>query len=155
MSYGKNLANAITAKGWTVAETSRRSGVNANTIHTIIRRDTSIRFDLALRLSSVLGIDIKHICKEKPYSQVETNTSFDLQPETGSLLSALNTDSVLKNRMYQILNLYSYSNYPLLDQILTQFYILDEEGRRQVLDSLEVQMKRHKDPEYEKKLKQI
>ena len=151
MGYGKNLANAITARGWSVAETARRSGVNANTIHTTIRRDSSMRYDLALRLSNILGIDIKLICKENPYSRAET----DSLSETDGLLSALNTNSALKKRMFQILNLYSYSEYPLLDQILTQFYILDEEGRRQILDSLEIQMKRHTDPEYEKKLKQI
>ena len=27
MGYGKNLANAITARGWSVAETARRAGV--------------------------------------------------------------------------------------------------------------------------------
>ena len=151
MGYGKNLANAITARGWSVAETARRSGVNANTIHTSIRRDSSMRYDLALRLSNLLGIDIKLICRENPFSQTET----DSLSKTDGLLSALNTNSALKNRMSQILNLYSYSDYPLLDQILTQFYILDEEGRRQVLDSLEVQMKRHTDSKYEKHLKQI
>lgn len=151
MGYGKNLANAITSRGWSVAETARRSGVNANTIHTTIRRDSSMRYDLALRLSNILDIDIKLICRENPYSQAEKGSL----SETDGLLSALNTNSALKNRMSQILNLYSYSDYPLLDQILTQFYILDEEGRRQILDSLEVQIKRHTDPQYEKKLKQI
>ena len=141
----KNLLNIILQKKF------HTLGVNANTIHTSIRRDSSMRYDLALRLSHLLGIDIKLICRENPYSQTKT----DSLSETDGLLSALNTNSALKNRMFQILNLYSYSDYPLLDQLLTQFYILDEEGRRQVLDNLEVQMKRHTDSKYEKQLKQI
>ena len=67
MGYGKNLADAIKGKGWSVAETSRRSGVSANTLRTIIRRDSSVRYDHALRLANTLGIDIQLICKENPY----------------------------------------------------------------------------------------
>lgn len=64
MGYGKNLEDAITNKGWSIAETARRSGVNANTLRTIIHRDTSVCYDHALRLSNTLGIDINKICKK-------------------------------------------------------------------------------------------
>ncbi len=41
--------------------------VRANTLRTIIRRDSSVRYDHALRLANTLGIDIPLICKENPY----------------------------------------------------------------------------------------
>lgn len=155
MGYGKNLADAIAAKGWSVSETSRRSGVNANTLNAIIRRDSSVRYDHALRLSNVLGIDIKLICKDNPYTQTDVETLPDLLPEAGGLLTNLNKNSYVKNRMHRLLNLFSYSEYPTLDQLLAKFYILDEEGRKQIFDYLDYQAMRHTDKDHEHNLKKI
>lgn len=155
MGYGKNLADAIASKGWSVSETSRRSGVNANTIHTIIRRDSSVRYDHALRLSNALGIDVKLICKENPYTQTDVETLPDLLPEAGGLLTSFNKNSYVKNRMHQLLNLYSYSEYPMLDQLLAKFYVLDEEGRKEVFNYLDYQATHHTDKEHSENLKKI
>ena len=67
MGYGLNLKDAIENKGWTVAECARRAGISRQSLYTIIRRDTSVRYDHAIRLASVLGIDVNTICKENPY----------------------------------------------------------------------------------------
>lgn len=153
MGYGTNLANAIAAKGWSVAETSRRSGVNSNTIHTTIRRDSSVRFDHALRLSSVLGIEIHLICKENPYEQ--SDAAIDSDRNSDGTFSGLSENSFDRTRITRILDLYSYSDYPELEQLLSTFYILDEEGRHQIFDMLEVQKRRHIDPEHTKKYKML
>lgn len=67
MGYGLTLKDAIENKGWTVAECARRAGISRQSLYTIIRRDTSVRYDNAIRLASVLGIDVNTICKDNPY----------------------------------------------------------------------------------------
>ena len=89
MGYGKNLADAIKEKGWSVAETSRRSGVSANTLRTIIRRDSSVRYDHALRLANTLGIDIQLICKENPYDVGEVEPSGHVRRSRADVRHAL------------------------------------------------------------------
>ena len=79
----------------------------------------------------------------------------DLLPEAGGLLTSFNKNSYVKNRMHQLLNLYSYSEYPMLDQLLAKFYVLDEEGRKEVFNYLDYQATHHTDKEHSKNLKKI
>ena len=57
--------------------------------------------------------------------------------------------------MHQLLNLYSYSEYPMLDQLLAKFYVLDEEGRKEVFNYLDYQAIHHTDKEHSENLKKI
>lgn len=132
MGYGKNLEKAIKEKGWSVAETARRTGVNVNTLHGIIRRDSPVRYDHALRLSNILGIEITQICKENPYDQGDVLP--ELLPEGNGLFTNLNKNSYIKHRMNSILDLFEYSEFPILEQLLTEFYSMSDETRRQYLD---------------------
>ncbi len=47
------------------------TGIAPTTLYSIIQRDTSVRFDHALRIANILGIDITQICKENPYDEGE------------------------------------------------------------------------------------
>lgn len=133
MGYGKNLEDAIKAKGWSVAETARKTGVNVNTLHGIIRRDSPVRYDHALRISNVLGIDIKEICKDNPYDDGEYYPPLD---DEGNFMDKLNKSGYLKNRLGNLLSLYPLSEYPIIDEVLTNFYTLNDDNRRQAIDYL-------------------
>ena len=133
MGYGKNLEDAIKAKGWSVAETARKTGVNVNTLHGIIRRDSPVRYDHALRISNVLGIDIKEICKDNPYDDGEYYPPLD---DEGNFMDKLNKSGYLKNRLSNLLSLYPLSEYPIIDEVLTNFYTLNDDNRRQAIDYL-------------------
>lgn len=153
MGYGKNLEDAITNKGWSIAETARRSGVNANTLRTIIHRDTSVRYDHALRLSNTLGIDINEICKENPYETGDVLP--ELPSEVHGLLTEINKSGYVKNRMDKLLAIYQYDDFPIIDELLSKFYVMSDEGRRQIIDYINFLMEKNRDEARDKSLKTI
>ena len=102
MGYGLNLKDAIENKGWTVAECARRAGISRQSLYTIIRRDTSVRYDHAIRLASVLGIDVNTICKENPYDNGIVEPG--LLDTYNGILDNSNKNSYIKNRMKIELN---------------------------------------------------
>ena len=73
----------------------------------------------------------------------------------GGLLSQLNKNSYIKNRMHALLNLYEYSEFPIIDELLGRFSVLDDVGRKSTLDFILFQQGEHLDIEREKKLKNI
>ena len=66
MGYGKNLERAIKNKGMSIRGVAALANISADTLYSIIRRDSSVRFDQALRLSSLLSIRVADICKDIP-----------------------------------------------------------------------------------------
>lgn len=153
MGYGKNLEEAIENKGWSIAEAARRSGVNANTLRTIIHRDTSVRYDHALRLSNALGIDIKTICKENPYESGDVLPG--LPGEFHGLLTEMNKNSYVKFRMDKLFSLYQYEEFPIIDELLSKFYTMNDDGRRQIIDYINFMSEKNCDKERETNLKSI
>lgn len=143
MGYGINLKDAIENKGWTVAECARRAGISRQSLYTIIRRDSSVRYDHAVRLASVLGIDVNTICKENPYNDGVVEPGL-LNTYNGTL-DKFNKNSYIKNRMKIELELFEYKDTPIIHELLTKFFILDDEGRRQVIDSENAIAMRHTD----------
>lgn len=105
MGYGKNLKKAIEQKGWTVAKCARDMQISPQTLYTIIRRDSSVRYTLAVRLADILGVDVAFITKDIPYDMEMLDFA----------------DCIDKGILYQL---------------LTKFYILDDEGRRQIAHTL-------------------
>ena len=147
MGYGKNLKAAIDRKGWTVSKVAKEAQINQQTLYTIIRRDSSVRFDYAVRLASVLGIDINSITANNPYDVEEYEPK--LLNTHGELSDKINKKSYQKNRMGIELDLFDYKDQPILHELITKFYILDDEGRRQVIDSENLIAMRHTDKERE------
>ena len=76
MGYGKNLKHALDDKGMTVRDLWRQTDISPTTIYSIIQRDSSVRYDFALRIANVLDIDIKLICKDNPFEQGEELPAF-------------------------------------------------------------------------------
>jgi transcriptional regulator with XRE-family HTH domain len=153
MGYGKNLEKAINDKGWSVAELARQAKVNVNTLHAIIRRDSAVRYDHALRISNVLGIDITLICKNNPYEEGPTEPG--LLNEYGGLLTKINKNSYLKRRLGNVMDLYKYDEFPIIDQLLTSFYQMSDDGRKRFLDYANFVLSSDKDPDREKNIKKI
>lgn len=153
MGYGKNLKEAIDAKNMNVKQVSDLAGISSQTLYSIIKRDTSVRYDHAIRLSNVLDIDVSLICKENPY--VEGEVLPELLPELNGLLTSINKDSYKKHRMNSILNLFEYKEFDIVDHLLCDFYVLDDDGRREIFDLLELQKIRHTDKDKKENLKKI
>lgn len=154
MGYGKNLKAALDEKNMTVKELSRLSNISATTLYSIIQRDSAVRYDTALRISNILDIDINTICKDNPYKDASSELP-EMIPEMNGLLTTSNINTYLKHRTMPILKLLGYNELPNIDRILAAYYSLDDEGREQIFDTLEVLAKRHSDPERTQKLKEI
>ena len=110
-----------------VKELSKKANINQSTLYTIIRRDTSIRYDHAIRIASILDIDVSEICKINPYDVGETLPK--LISEFGGLLTQVNKNSYEKYRLDSVLNLFDYQDFPKIDQLLCNFFTLSDEGR--------------------------
>ena len=129
------------------------AGISADTLYSIIRRDSSVRFDHALRLANVLGISVTDICKDNPYEEGEVLPQ--KLSELGGLTTNLNKSTYIKSRTVPILKLFDYSEMDRVDQLLAVFYKLDDEGRETIFKVLAGLEKTNTDKERRKKLKGI
>ena len=153
MGYGKNLKNILDEKHMTVKALSRKAGISATTLYSVITRDSSVRYDHALRIANVLGISTDLICKENPLTEGETLP--EMLPEAGGLLTDTNKKSYIKHRTTDLLMLFDYSELPTVDQLLSNYYVLDDQSREYIFDTLSTALKKHTDPERQKKLKKV
>ena len=157
MGYGKKLKSYLDEKGMTVKDISRLTNISPTTLYSIIQRDSDIRFDMALRISNILQIDVNEICKDNPYRDTDDDTEAlpELLPEWGGKLTKNNIKAYMKYRSLPILMLLGYDEMPNVDRLLAGYYKLTDEGRAQFFDLLDALSKRLEDPERSKKLKEI
>ena len=97
MGYGKVLKEILDEKQMSVKTLSRNTGVPAPTIYSIIRRDTTIRYDTALRFAKTLDIPLATICNENPYNEEDKSL-----PEVGKLVGM--SDQRSKKPTYPIVH---------------------------------------------------
>ena len=57
--------------------------------------------------------------------------------------------------MYPLMHLYGKNAMPDVDNLLTSFYQLDDEARREVIETIKFKLQYHKDPERSENIKQI
>ena len=67
MGYGANLKKILDEKGITIKDLSRKTGIAATTLYSIVQRDASVRYDSAIKIAGILDIPINAICKDNPY----------------------------------------------------------------------------------------
>ena len=153
MGYGKNLKQILDEKHMTVKELSRRAGISAPTLYSIIQRDSSVRYDHALRIANILNINLDLICKDNPMRDDETLP--ELLPQAGGLLTDVNKRSYLKNRTADIFMLYDYEDLPAVDKLLADFFSLTDQGRKDVFELINFIKKKETDTNRKNKLKRI
>lgn len=150
MRYGKNLKNILDDKGMTVKELARKTGIVPTTLYSIIQRDATIRFDTALRISNILAIPINSICKDNPYDDMETLPKL---PSDRDRLMVSMEKAYFSERTLKIIKNFDYTELPMVDQLIADFYVLDVATRQELFDYLNLLKKNHSDPERKKCLK--
>lgn len=153
MGYGKNLKKILDEKGMTVKELALKAGIAPTTLYSIIQRDTAIRFDTALRLSNILNVPINSICKDNPYASGETLPKLPSDKE--QLMANLTKKAYFSNRTLQIVKNFDYTELPKIDQLIADFYVLDDSARSDLFEYIKIMKKNHSDSEREKALKKI
>ncbi|MBO6298471.1 MAG: helix-turn-helix transcriptional regulator [Lachnospiraceae bacterium] len=157
MGDGKKLKQYIDERGTNVRKVAKATGISATTLYTIISKDSNIRFDYALRLANELDIDVNEICSAVPFSgELKEEEIYPTLPDgLHGLLDSSRVKTYLKNSMYPLMHLYGKNAMPDVDNLLTSFYQLDDEARREVIETIKFKLQYHKDPERSENIKQI
>ncbi len=112
----------------TVKELARKAGIAPTTLYSIIQRDAAIRFGTALRISNILNIPINLICKDNPYDDMETLPK--LPSDKDCLMVSMEKKAYFSDRTLKIVKNFDYTELPMVDQLIADFYVLDDATRR-------------------------
>ena len=135
-----------------VLELSRRTGVPSATMYASIRRDSSIRYDHALRISAVLDIDIDQICESNPYKKMGPGST-EMPDQISS--EQFRKELYINNNLVDLLMLFDFGELPRLDKILDAFRRLDPQRREMLIDIADCLQKNHTDSENKHVLREL
>lgn len=156
MGDGKKLKKIIDEKGTNVRKLAKASGINASTIYAIIQKDSNIRFDYALRLANELDIDVNEICSASPFSgELKEEEIYPTVSDPKGLLDASRVKTYLIHSMFPLMMLYGKNSMPDVDYLLTSFYQLDDETRKEIIQTIQLRLQNHKVPERSEKIRNI
>ena len=156
MGDGKRLKEILDERSMSVRSVAKQAGISPTTLYTIVQNDTAIRFDFALRIANVLDIETSEICSKMPYEQ---NSGEEVLPKLPSGLDDMMDGNRIKrylnNSLYPLMNYFGKDNLPMVDQHLTNYYMLNDDGRKDVDQFIESLLKIKKDSERAKDVKKI
>ena len=108
-------------------------------------------------MANELEIDVNEICAASPFSGAITEEEiYPTLPD--GLNGALDGNRVkvyLKNSLYSLMYLFGKNSMPDVDNLLTSFYQLDDEARKEVVETIQFKLQYHKDKERAEQIKQI
>lgn len=160
MGDGKRLKEILDNQQKSVRWLSKETTISPTTLYSIIQKDTGIRYDFALRISNALNVEVSDICSDKELTS--ENWSDDNRIELPELPEGLNgildgnrVKRYLKFSLYPLMSLFGKHNMPILDEHLTNYYQLTDEGRNDVDAFIKAQLQIKKDPDRAKEIKTI
>ena len=153
MGYGQNLKKILDEKGITVKELAIRAKIAPTTLYSIIQRDTAIRFDTALKISNILDIPVSSICKDNPYDDMETLPK--LPSDKNKAKALMDKKAYFSDRTLKLVKKFDYAELPNVDQLIADFYVLDDATRKELFDYIKLIKKNHSDPKRRKELSRL
>lgn len=133
-----------------VRQLAKTCNIAPTTLYSITQRDGDIRYDFALKIANVLDIPVSSICSELPCDpEITLPTTF------GSKGDAFYKKSYFSNRTLEIARLFNYEEIPMLDKLIAEFYVLDDESRKEVFRIIEMKHESHDNPERVENLEKI
>ncbi len=152
MGYGANLKKVLDEKGITIKELSRKTGIAATTLYSIVQRDTSVRYDSALKIAGILDIPVNAICKDNPYDDAESLP--ELKPALG-VTAAKAKQSYISYRTSEIIKKFDYRELPMVDQLIADLYVLDDRARKDLFNYVKTLKDNYSEPSRVEDLKNI
>lgn len=153
MGYGQKLKNILDERNMSVRQLAKTCNIAPTTLYSIVQRDTNIRYDFALRIANALDIPVGSICNELPY---DSETTLPNLPTTfGSKGDSFYKKSYFSNRTLEIAKLFNYEEFPMLDKLIAEFYVLDDDSRKEIFKIIEMKHESHDDPKRVEDLKKI
>ena len=152
MGYGANLKKILDDKGMTIKDLSRKTGIAATTLYSIVQRDTSVRYDSAIKIAGILDIPINSICKDNPYDETETLPELKL----GLALSESKAkQSYISYRTSEIIKKFDFEELPMVDQLIADLYVLDTRARKDLFTYVKTLKDNYSEPDKIEELKKI
>ena len=152
MGYGANLKKILDEKGMTIKDLSRKTGIAATTLYSIVQRDTSVRYDSAIKIAGILDIPINSICKDNPYDETETLPELKL----GLALSESKAkQSYISYRTSEIIKKFDFEELPMVDQLIADLYVLDTRARKDLFTYVKTLKDNYSEPDKVEELKKI
>lgn len=160
MGDGVKLKEILEAQGKSVRSVATETSISPTTLYSIIQKDTSIRFDFALRIANVLGIEVSEICSDaamnaESWTKEQNIVLPELPSGMDSVLDGNRVKRYLKNTLYPLMELFGKKNMPKVDEHLTNYYQLTDEGRNEVDQYIRAQLLIKKDPARAEDIKKI
>lgn len=152
MGYGANLKKILDDKGMTIKDLSRKTGIAATTLYSIVQRDTSVRYDSAIKIAGILDIPINSICKDNPYNETKTLPELKL----GLALSESKAkQSYISYRTSEIIKKFDFEELPMVDQLIADLYVLDTRARKDLFIYVKTLKDNYSEPDKVEELKKI
>ncbi len=100
---------------------------------------------------------MNEICSASPFSGAITEEEIypTLPNGLNGALDGNRVKTYLKNSMYPLMYLFGKNSMPDVDNLLTSFYQLDDEARKEVVETIQFKLQYHRDPERAEQIKQI
>lgn len=150
MGYGQKLKGILDERNMSVRQLAKTCSIAPTTLYSIVQRDADIRYDFALRIANALDIPIASICGDIPYDKDST------LPGLPTMFGdERNKKAYFSNRTLEIAKLFNYEEFPMLDKLIAEFYILDDESRKEIFKIIEMKHEAHDDAERVEKLKKL
>lgn len=156
MGDGKRLKEIIDEKGTNIFRVSMATGISSQTLYSIVKKDSHVRYDYAVLLGKHLDIDPKEICSAVPFSNelTEDEVYYTIHDSTG-LLDKNRVKTYVKSSMLPLLQLFGKVQIVDLHKLMTSFYMLDDEARKEVVDTIQLKLKYHTDPKRADEVKNL
>ena len=87
---------------------SRKTGIAATTLYSIVQRDASVRYDSTIKIAGILDIPINAICKDNPYDNDETLPAMKVGFGTSESKAK---QSYISYRTSEIIKKFDYQNF--------------------------------------------
>ena len=156
MGDGLKLKKFLDEKGTNVRQIAKQTGISPTTLYSIIQKDSNLRFDWALRIANILEIEVDEICEANPFSgKISVEEIYPTLGEFNGILDASRVRGYLKSSILPLMHMYGPNGMPDVDNLLTSFYQLDDEARKEVVETIQFKLQYHRDPERAEQIKQI
>ncbi len=157
MGDGKRLKEIIENKGTSVRKVAKEAGISPTTLYTAIQKDSNIRFDFGLQLANVLNVNVNEICSTSPLSNQMLPID-EILNSSSSINETIKDNRLklyIKDSLYPLISEFGIDNMADFDKLLRSYCSLDDESRQEIVDTIQLKLKYHKDSERAEKIGQI
>lgn len=141
MGDGKRLKEIIESKGTNVRSVGMSADISPTTLYSIIKNDSNIRLDYAIKLASVLKVPVWEFCEV-----FDDKNDFDLEVLNKDLWE----NNYHKNVTELVLSKFNKDDMEKVDILLRSFYMLNDSAREDMLGIIKVLLGNNNNKDYKR-----